>query len=865
MSSLTLHRRERNRWAATAGLVLVALTVGFLGLRPALATSGNASCTVVIDASTDTAEWQWSGVVMGAGVVGFVTDNYGNNVTVDTDGPDDVMGYGPSGTWASTAPVAAGATAFGIWVDRALGGGALDCTTIGGGDNGTGGESTTTTVEETTTTVAETTTTVAETTTTVEETTTTVAETTTTIEETTTTVAETTTTIEDTTTTVPGEANLSGTLDIDCETLELVLRVVNDGTATGDATLTVNGAGTVLTAGPGETVERRVAITAGSSVTASLAAADGAVLAQVSAETACQDNPGDLDASVVLDCSADEVRITVVNNGNQDETVAVSVNGVGVDVAVPAGSSTDHVEAIVTGASLQVSVTSAGGRVLLSEQWTDACAEPRPELSAVIVVDCDSAEAVITIRNSGTAAGVAGYDVNGTTSVVRVEPGTTEIVRLPIVGADPLDIAVWAGDVSLAREVRPVACDQPEPELGATAAIDCGAGTVIVTVINAGDVEGAVTVAINGLPQNVIVSAGQSIVITESITVGDAVPVLVISDGATILQQVLDANCAEHQPDLSASAAIDCNRGNVVVTIVNDGDRSGSVDITLDGSVSVVEVDAGATVLWSRPVAPGADVALRVSHQTEVLVSLDQSDVCRPAGPILTADIVLDCTNLSVVVTITNAGDQPGDATVTIGGQPTVVSVPAQSRVVRTAPVAEDASVTASVAVGGTTIRSVTLTADCRPNTTTAPGPTASIVRSCDRADAVIQIGNGGTADAQFQIMVNGVARSETLAPGQFRSISIPLVEDTRYEISVNAGTSSILASSTFVNDCANVLDQTSGRAVPSTPTASGYQTYNLAHTGVDAATLVAAGLALVTAGGLALSAAGLRRRRLAL
>ncbi len=851
MSSLTLHRRERNRWAATAGLVLIALSVGFLGLRPALATAGNASCTVVIDARNDTAELQWSGVVMGAGVVGFVVDGYGNNVTVDTDGPDDVMGYGPSGTWSSTGPVAAGATGFGLWVDPALGGGALTCTTIGDGDNETGGESTTTTVAETTTTVAETTTTV--------------AETTTTVAETSTTVAETTTTVAESTTTAPGEADLTGTLVLDCETLELVARVVNSGTASGEATLTLNGAGIVLVAAPGQTVEHRLSITAGTAVTADLVAADGAPLAQVSADTVCVDNPGDLDANVVLDCTADEVRVTIVNNGNRSTSVTVSVNGVDSAVTVPAGSSADHVEAVVPGSSVQVTATSSAGRVLLSEQWSDACAEPRPELSASIVVDCSYSEVVIVIANAGTAAGMAAYNVNGTSAMVRVEPGASQTVRVPIVGAEPLDVAVWAGDVSLAREIRTVACDQPEPEIGATAAVDCGAETVTVTVTNTGDAAGSATVAINGLPQNVVVAAGQSVVITEPITVGNSVPVLVIADRVTVLQEVLDTNCVEQQPILTAIAAIDCNTGSAVVTIVNDGDRSGSVNVTLNGVVSVVEVDAGATVNWTRPVTPGTDVALRVSYQNTVLVSLDQSDVCRPDGPILAADIVLDCANLSVVVTLTNSGNQAGDATVTIGGQATVVSVPAESRIVRTTPVSEDSSVTASVAVAGTTIRSVILTADCRPNTSPSPLPTASIVRSCDRTDAAIQIGNGGTADATFQIMVNGVARTEVLSAGQFRTVSIPLVEDTRYEISVSSGSSNILTSSIFVHDCANVLQHTTGLTVPPSPTSTGYQTYNLAHTGVDTATLVAAGLALVTAGGLALSAAGLRRRRLAL
>jgi hypothetical protein len=158
----------------------------------------------------------------------------------------------------------------------------------------------------------------------------------------------------------------------------------------------------------------------------------------------------------------------------------------------------------------------------------------------------------------------------------------------------------------------------------------------------------------------------------------------------------------------------------------------------------------------------------------------------------------------------------------------------------------------ADCSVTTTTTSSTTTTPGGSTTTTTPPVGTATIAVECSTNLLRVTLTNGTSSPTTFVVDVNGETSSHPVAPGATVVVTRPLQEDRAYDVAVRVG-STVLVSKSFTHDCVNVLNET-------VTTGGG----SLARTGANTFALVVAGLSMLGAGGLALSASADRRRRLA-
>ena len=882
MSWLRAQRRERQKRQASGILLALGLVLGVVAVVPAFASDGTTSCTATVDSAADAVRVAWSGVPDGEPVqVLYQADHGGTTewITVDTDLPDDAAGYGPGGEWGPLSPIPDGAVAYAV---RTITGettcattetgpaetpltaaAELDCSSglvvVTITNDGAEAEDAVVRVngQDTTVTVAPGATEV--------RTTPVVSGQTYDVRVT---AADGTVLHTDRfeqACSDPAPA-LTATLSLDCTTEEVVATVVNTGDAPGDATVTVNGQDTVVTVDAGGSATWRSPVVVGSTVSARVSAG-GVVLAEASFQDVCADPTPELVADVVLDCDEDRVVVTVTNTGDGAGSAVVSIDGVPQDVDVAAGASVEVDAPVEPGASVEVEVT-AGDLVLVREFLEDVCVEPEPDLAATIALDCTSGRIVVVVTNDGDATGTAAVIVNGARTDVPVAPGEQETFTTPVTAGTTYDVAVSYGNVAIASTRFVDACRTAAPEIAATASIDCNAEDVVVVLTNTGDAAGTARVTVHGETSDVVVPAGGSVTPRIPVDPGQDVAVRVEVDGEVVLERTFSDVCAEPTPAIAADVSLDCDDGAVVVVLSNTGDLAGSATITVNGTDEVLTIAAGDTETWDRPVTPGETVEVTVTAGGNTVATERFEDACTTPDPAITATVAIDCTTLEAVITLRNAGTAAGTASVTINGATDQVSVGAgEQRVVRY-PVTEDRRYDISVSVAGRVVASDSLVADCSATTTTTasttttpggstttttpPVGTATIAVECSTNLLRVTLTNGTTSPTTFVVDVSGATSSHPVDAGATVVVTRPLQEDRAYDVAVRVG-NSVLVSKSFTHDCVNVLDQT-------VTTGGG----TLARTGTNTFALVVAGLSMLGAGGLALSASADRRRRLA-
>jgi hypothetical protein len=340
-------------------------------------------------------------------------------------------------------------------------------------------------------------------------------------------------------------------------------------------------------------------------------------------------------------------------------------------------------------------------------------------------------------------------------------------------------------------------------------------------------------------------------------------------DGVVVLDRTFTDVCSDPAPEITAEVSLDCDDGAVVVVLRNTGDLTGSATITVNGTAVVQSVLAGGTTTWERAVTPGETVDVTVAAGGVTVATERFEDACTTPDPAITATVAIDCATLEAVITLRNTGAAAGTASVTLNGATDEVTVGAgEQRVVRY-PVTEDRRYDISVRVAGQVVASDSLVADCSvtttttASTTTTPGGsttttttppvgTATITVECSTNLLRVTLTNGTTSPTTFVVDVSGDVTTHPVPPGATVVVTRPLQEDRAYDVAVRVG-NGVLVSKSFTHDCVNVLDQT---------VTSGGGT--LARTGTNTFALVVAGLSMLGAGGLALSASADRRRRLA-
>jgi hypothetical protein len=882
MSWLRAQRRERQKRQASGILLALGLVLGVVAVVPAFASDGTTSCTATVDTAADSVRVAWTGVPDGEPVqVRYQADHGGTTewITVDTDLPDDAAGYGPGGEWGPLSPIPDGAVAYAVRtitgettcsttetgpVETPLTATAeLDCssglvvvTITNGGDTDAGavvrvnGQDTSVTVAPGATEVRTTPVVSGQT------------------YDVRVTAADGTVLHTDRfehACSDPAPA-LTATLSLDCTTVEVVATIVNTGDAPGDATVTVNGQDTVVTVDAGGSTTWRSPVDVGSAVSARVTAGGG-VLAEASFQDACADPAPELVADVVLDCDENRVVVTVTNRGDGAGSATVGIDGVPQDVDVAAGATVVVDAPVEPGASVEVEVT-AGDLVLVREFLEEICVEPEPDLAATIALDCTSGRIVVVVTNDGDATGTAAVIVNGSRTDVPVAPGEQETFTTPVTTGTTYDVAVSYGNVAITSTRFVDVCRAPAPEIAATAAIDCNAEDVVVVLTNTGDAAGTARLTVHGATSDVVVPAGGSITPRIPVDPGQDVVVRVEVDGEVVLERSFSDVCGDPTPAIVADVSLDCDDGTVVVVLSNTGDLAGSATITVDGTDEVLTVAAGDTETWDRPVTPGETVEVTVTAGGATVATERFEDACTTPDPAITATVAIDCTTLEAVITLRNAGAAAGTASVTINGATDEVTVGAgEQRVVRY-PVTEDRRYDIAVSVAGRVVASDSLVADCSVTTTTTasttttpggstttttpPAGTATIAVECSTNLLRVTLTNGTTAPTTFVVDVSGDVTTHPVAPGATVVVTRPLQEDRAYDVAVRVG-DRVLVSKSFTHDCVNVLDQT---------VTSGGGT--LARTGTNTFALVVAGLSMLGAGGLALSASGDRRRRLA-
>jgi hypothetical protein len=210
------------------------------------------------------------------------------------------------------------------------------------------------------------------------------------------------------------------------------------------------------------------------------------------------------------------------------------------------------------------------------------------------------------------------------------------------------------------------------PDPAASVAFSCSAGGVVVSLSNGRSATESASFTVNGIAYGPLVpGASKKVVI--AIASGTTDRVTVSSGGRALIDDRAFTNTCTTPPVTapSASAAVSCSAGAVVVTLSNGASATEAASFTVNGA-PYGPVAPGGSQTASVPVAPGATVSVTVISGDEELIA-DQPFVntCT-ATPAATA--TLACTTLfgggTVSVALSNAStaELPASFVVTATG-----------------------------------------------------------------------------------------------------------------------------------------------------------------------------------------------------
>jgi TQXA domain-containing protein/LPXTG-motif cell wall-anchored protein len=330
--------------------------------------------------------------------------------------------------------------------------------------------------------------------------------------------------------------------------------------------------------------------------------------------------------------------------------------------------------------------------------------------------------------------------------------------------------------------------DGPTPSAEVSNA--CADGGVEVKLSNTG--KAAATFVVKGRDGSTLVGEtkvepGSSTKVIVPVT-GSSYDFDVISGG-----QVFKRNGARAcgAPKLSGALQNDCAAGGVVVTLRNDGDAPGIVQITNGGKPVGDPITLAAKSEISRlvPVKAGDSYDIAVKSGDVDLLGGKGKGKLDCATPDPKAAVAKDCAAGGLKVTLRNPGTAPASFAITNNGaavgSPVTVD-PGQSIDVPVK-LAEGASYNLKVTSGTREVLSEQGTFTC-----TAPKPTATLAEVCSATDAgfVANLSNAqGTAEATFEVTQGGkVVATEKLAAGASKSVKVPVAAGTKIDATVVSG-----------------------------------------------------------------------------
>ena len=374
----------------------------------------------------------------------------------------------------------------------------------------------------------------------------------------------------------------------------------------------------------------------------------------------------------------------------------------------------------------------------------------------------------VTIANTGDEQGSATVTYtqtpgpDGSVAFTNIPAGGSQTHLIPILEGSAYTLSFSGpfvpaqGNVSGTRD-----CDQPLP--GATAAVRCAQGDILVTLTNTGGEATTADISKNGVlvGDNVAVPVGGS---TFSVDLTDAdedsnVTITVdFAVGTDPNPIVLAVNCGTPNP--GAAALVRCVEGDVLVTLTNPGTQATTADISKNGVLvgDNVAVPVGGSTFSVDLVAGDENTSVTIT--VDFAVGTDPNPFVLPVDceqPNPGGDALVRCAEGDILVTLTNTG---GDATTAdiskngvLVGNDVAVPVGSSTFSVDLVDGDENTSVTITVDFAvGTDPAPLVLPVDCQQ-----PTPGASALVRCAEGDILVTLTNTGGDATTADISKNGV------------------------------------------------------------------------------------------------------------
>jgi LPXTG-motif cell wall-anchored protein len=657
---------------------------------------------------------------------------------------------------------------------------------------------------------------------------------------------------------------VEASVTVDCVADTITVTLDNTGNRLGIVTVDIGGDTTRVEVMPG-TTETVTADRDGRSEVPVSVSTDGVTILSTTVDASCDEPSPELSAQAALVCDAatSSVRVVVTNTGDAPGSVVVDIDGSQTRIDVAAGATESTTIAIPGDGAVTVVVRDAGGEILAQLTDQAPCESPEPELDAKAALDCAAGKIRVTVTNTGDADGVATVQVGDTTQTVVVAADGESVVHVYVAAGTTVRVRVNDGQRSLLDQTFSDVCETPAPALRASVARDCGSDTVRVVVTNDGDAAAGATITYGARTTTVRVAAGSSV--TENFPLADVTQTVRVTgpDAAqTIIVEAQIEPCDEGAPRLRAEGQVDCQLGEIVLSIFNDGDAAGTVTWAINGRSETAVVAPGTSLVVSQPVIVGATNVWSVTSGGQTIAGGELVDACRPATPSIDAELVIDCGNDEIVVRVSNSGAVAGSARVVINGEVSDVAVPAGDVVVVRGDLPSDGSYLVDVSSDGTSVLTEQGTAtECLlpPD----EGLVASVAFSCRWDEAVVRVENPSSEQREVTITVDGDAETVAIGGGDDIEVAYPLEEDEPYEITVVDEDGQSLAFARGVHDCVDVGGTTITNPNPPT-TVTTTTPIRLPNTGANSGLLAGAGLVFIAAGLVAVRASQFRRDRIA-
>jgi LPXTG-motif cell wall-anchored protein len=303
--------------------------------------------------------------------------------------------------------------------------------------------------------------------------------------------------------------------------------------------------------------------------------------------------------------------------------------------------------------------------------------------------------------------------------------------------------------------------------------VSCAEGDLVVALSNTGDDATTASVTYNGTTQSDIPVPVGGTSVSFDLAAGDengtaTASVTFAGEDATTVSAAVDCK----HPNVSFSAHADCAEGALVVSLDNSGDDSLEATVTYNGITRTVTIPVGGRTetFDLNPADENHTATATVTPQGLAAVTLSAAIDCQHAEPGAGASVVC-AEGGSVLVTLSNTGDDATTATVTYNGETKLdVPVPVGGTSVSFAlnPADEGGNAVVSVTFEGLAPSAVSAAVDCQK-----PSVDGFSVE-CAEGNIVVTVSNDG--DLPTDVTVNGETKS--VPAGGTTEFNVPITGD---------------------------------------------------------------------------------------